>query len=364
MEIAQLKAVLCPQSATAARALAEAKASEQRAEQLHASAEQKEQASVAQSLSVNRERLQLATETRDITQLRQEAEQQAAEVSRTVFLHPLEQTSKDSFSAGQGEIAKAGGRHCQAQTAAGAHDPPVALPPAGGRNQLCIRRRRIARPQSAVRSRSAPTRGWRRWPPPPARAQAHPRRRWQAAAGTTTTVRHSPPVVAQCSLRCLLLVAAKTQLLLKEHNRFLEQLKQRPARREPQYSASHAQAPLPQTVAHSDSHRCGQPAREPATRYDDETYRGEGGDSVNRTLDYQDAADLADGERASSSAVELSGATVSPGPRQAGLEQPSGTDESSYSFPSMVPVDISQSSVVSASPMDAVRAGAASLAAA
>ena len=123
MEIAQLKAVLCPQSATAARALAEAKASEQRAEQLHASAEQKEQASVAQSLSVNRERLQLATETRDITQLRQEAEQQAAEVSRTVFLHPLEQTSKDSFSAGQGEIAKAGGRHCQAQTAAGAHDP-------------------------------------------------------------------------------------------------------------------------------------------------------------------------------------------------------------------------------------------------
>ena len=57
MEIAQLKAVLCPQSATAARALAEAKASEQRAEQLHASAEQKEQASVAQSLSVNRETL-------------------------------------------------------------------------------------------------------------------------------------------------------------------------------------------------------------------------------------------------------------------------------------------------------------------
>lgn len=364
MEIAQLKAVLCPQSAAAARALAEAKASEQRAEQLHASAEQKEQASVAQSLSVNRERLQLATETRDITQLRQEAEQQAAEVSRTVFLHPLEQTSKDRFSAGQGEIAKAGGRHCQAQTAAGAHDPPVALPPVGGRNQLCIRRRRIARPQSAVRSRSAPTRGWRRWPHLPARAQAHPRRRRQAAAGTTITVRHSPPVVAQCSLRCLLLVAAKTQLLLKEHNRFLEQLKQRPARREPQYSVSHAQAPLPQTVAHSDSHRCGQPAREPATRYDDETYRGEGGDSVNRTLDYQDAADLADGERASSSAVELSGATVSPGPRQAGLDQPSGTDESSYSFPSMVPVDISQSSVVSASPMDAVRAGAASLAAA
>ena len=69
--------------------MAEAKASEQRAEQLHASAEQKEQASVAQSLSVNRERLQLATETRDITQLRQEAEQQAAEVSRTVFLHPV-----------------------------------------------------------------------------------------------------------------------------------------------------------------------------------------------------------------------------------------------------------------------------------
>lgn len=62
--------------------------------------------------------------------------------------------------------------------------------------------------------------------------------------------------------------------------------------------------------------------------------------------------------------MELSGATVSPGPRQAGLDQPSGTDESSYSFPSMVPVDISQSSVVSASPMDAVRAGAASLAAA
>ena len=92
-----------------------------------------------------------------------------------------------------------------------------------------------------------------------------------------------------------MLVAAKTQLLLKEHNRFLEQLKQRPARREPQYSASHAQAPLPQTVAHSDSHWCGQPAREPATRYDDDTYRGEGGDSVNRTLDYQDAADLADG---------------------------------------------------------------------
>ena len=97
MEIAQLKAVLCPQSATAARALAEAKASEQRAEQLHASAEQKEQASVAQSLSVNRERLQLATETRDITQLRQEAEQQAAEVSRTVFLHPVGTNEQGQF---------------------------------------------------------------------------------------------------------------------------------------------------------------------------------------------------------------------------------------------------------------------------
>ena len=221
---------------------------------------------------------------------------------------------------------------------------------------------------SAASKRSAqPQRSYTRMASVAAPASAGPSPSKATLAGSSWDDDHGAPQSSSCGtmlLRCLLLVAAKTQLLLKEHNRFLEQLKQRPARREPQYSASHAQAPLPQTVTHSDSHRCGQPAREPATRYDDETYRGEGGDSVNRTLDYQDAADLADGERASSSAVELSGATVSPGPRQAGLEQPSGTDESSYSFPSMVPVDISQSSVVSASPMDAVRAGAASLAAA
>ena len=98
---------------------------------------------------------------------------------------------------------------------------------------------------SAASKRSAqPQRSYTRMASVAAPPSAGPSPSKATVAGSSWDDDHGAPQSSSCGtmlLRCLLLVAAKTQLLLKEHNRFLEQLKQRPARREPQYSVSHAQ---------------------------------------------------------------------------------------------------------------------------
>ena len=285
---------------------------------------------VWQSLSVNRERLQLATEQRDITQLRQEAEKQAAE-------------AKDRSRQLEQDIAK-----LQRQLASAARVGPGKKGGKGG-GKKSWQRMSDKENDDARPSRKASGGG----------------------AGLSWDDDH-----------------AKTQQLLREQARFMDQLKtQRPApvqqqrRSEPEpYSPEQYQQRRSQDSWVGDG--------------------GGGGDTsgVNRTLDYEEEQRARERQSAHSAAdVSMSHANELPSEmsemmgstsmgacdsrsmmQQDPPSDPSSNDSTAYSFPTMVEVDVSTSSVVSErggggmpmvgpgsvgvpSPGEALRAGAASL---